>query len=230
MACGIILTTSIPRALSNVKMPYVPRSEFIEVVERPGDDGDSALPPPPPAAHHQLSHSSGNAGSTGGAAHHNNVSSATSPPGIVMSHSWATYATHDTAGTATNSGTGGTTKGRDQLRHEIAQQRQEVLRRLHETGEIDTVRTQLRSQLADCGWRDEMRALVQKAILERGGVGRMTVDELVEELKPRSQSAVPENVKSDLMQSITSFIRKERGEAAPNEVVEVVLRPGMHEV
>ena len=214
-------------------MPYVPRSEFIEVVERrPDEDGGSALPPPPPAAHHQLPHSSGNAGnsSAGGAANHNDVPSATSPPGIVMSHSWATYATHDTAGTATTSGTGGTTKGRDQLRHEIAQQRQEVLRRLHETREIDTVRTQLRSQLADCGWRDEMRALVQKAILERGGVGRVTVDELVEELKPRSQSAVPGNVKADLMQSVTSFIRKERGEAAPNEVVEVVLRPGMHEV
>ena len=149
------------------------------------------------------------------------------PPGIAMSHSWATI---ETAGTAGTSGTGGNQAARQkQLRQEIAQQRHEVMRRLHETGEIDTVRTQLRSQLMECGWREEMRTLVKQAILERGGVGRVSLEELVEELKQRSQSAVPENVKSDLMHNITSFIRKERGEAAPDEV-EVVLRPGMSEV
>ena len=142
-----------------------------------------------------------------------------------MSHSWAT---HDTAGTAGTTGTGAAAR-QQQLRQEIAQQRSEVMRRLHETGEIDTVRTQLRSQLMECGWREEMRALVKQAILERGGVGRVSLEELVEDLKPRSQSAVPENVKSDLMQNVTSFMRKERGEAAPDEV-EVVLRPGMSEV
>eukprot|EP00563_Minutocellus_polymorphus_P016581 CAMPEP_0181047236 /NCGR_PEP_ID=MMETSP1070-20121207/14771_1 /TAXON_ID=265543 /ORGANISM="Minutocellus polymorphus, Strain NH13" /LENGTH=208 /DNA_ID=CAMNT_0023125893 /DNA_START=6 /DNA_END=632 /DNA_ORIENTATION=+ len=205
-------------------MSYIPRSKFIEV----SDDGGS-LPPPPPqqqpqGPHHSSSQHTSSASSAG-----NHATSAPSPPGITMSHSWAT---HDTAGTGTTSGTGGGTASaraaaRQQLRHEIAQQRQEVLRRLHETGEIDTVRTQLRSQLIDCGWRDEMRVLVQKAIVERGGVGRVTLEELVEEIKPRSQSAVPENVKSDLMLNVTSFIRKERGEAAPDGVVEVVLRPGM---
>ena len=146
-----------------------------------------------------------------------------------MSHSWATVETTGTAGTAADN----TNKAarRRQQQEAMAQQRHDVLRRLHETGEIDTIRTQLRAQLVECGWREEMRALAKQALLERGGVGRGAVswEELVEELKPRSQSAVPENVKADLMHNVTSFIRKERGEAAPEEV-EVVLRPGMSEV
>ena len=143
-----------------------------------------------------------------------------------MSHSWATVETTGTAGTSDVN----KAARRRQQQELISQQRQEVLRRLHETGEIDTIRTQLRSQLIECGWRDEMRSLAKQALLERGGVGRgVSWEELVEELKPRSQSAVPQNVKADLMHNVTSFIRKERGEAAPEEV-EVVLRPGMSEV
>ena len=143
-----------------------------------------------------------------------------------MSHSWATVETTGTAGTSDNN----KAARRRQQQELISQQRHEVLRRLHETGEIDTIRTQLRSQLIECGWRDEMRALAKQAVLERGGVGQgVSWEELVEELKPRSQSAVPQNVKADLMHNVTSFIRKERGEAAPEEV-EVVLRPGMSEV
>lgn len=138
--------------------------------------------------------------------------------GIASQNSWATQATHDTSFTTAGGG----------IRQEIAEQRQELLRRLHETGEIKTIKANLRSQLIECGWRDEMKMLVQNAIRERG-IGKVTADELVEELKPRSKSAVPENVKSDLMNSVTDFIRRERGEIGPDGV-EIVLKPGMSEV
>ena len=195
---------------------YVPRSQFIEV----SDNDGGALPPPPPQTNHTT------------AAPQSAHSTPASTPGIAMSHSWATIETAGTAGTSGTAGNKSSSRAaarQQQLRQEIAQQRNEVMRRLHETGEIDTVRAQLRSQLMECGWRDEMKALVRQAMLERGGIGRVSLEELVEELKPRSQSVVPENVKSDLMHNVTSFIRRERGEAAPDEV-EVVLRPGMSEV
>mmetsp|Transcript_39079 Transcript_39079/g.80024 ORF Transcript_39079/g.80024 Transcript_39079/m.80024 type:complete len:169 (-) Transcript_39079:1171-1677(-) len=141
--------------------------------------------------------------------------------GIMSQNSWATQATHDTSLTAA---------GRSvSIRQEISQQRQELLSRLHETGEMKTIKSTLRAQLVECGWREEMRNEIQNAIRQRGGIGKVTVDELVEELKPRSKSAVPENVKSNLMNSVTDFVRRERGEIGPDGV-EIVLKPGMSEV
>ena len=139
--------------------------------------------------------------------------------GIMSQNSWATQATQDTSLTAGRT---------ESIRQEIIQQRQELMSRLQETGEIKKIKTELRAQLIECGWRDEMRMLAQNAIRQRG-ITKVTADELVEELKPRSKSAVPENVKSDLMNSITNFVRKERGEIGPDGV-EIVLKPGMSEV
>ena len=152
--------------------------------------------------------------------------------GIASQGSWATqitqatqatYATHGTYGTHD---TAGGRSARSGIRQEITQQRQDLLRRLHETGEIDVIKTQLRSQLLECGWREEMRIAAQNAIRNGGGVAKITVDALVEELKPRSKAAVPENVKRTLLENVTDFVRRERGEVGPDGI-ELVLKPGM---
>mmetsp|Transcript_56768 Transcript_56768/g.66371 ORF Transcript_56768/g.66371 Transcript_56768/m.66371 type:complete len:132 (-) Transcript_56768:19-414(-) len=82
-----------------------------------------------------------------------------------------------------------------------------LIRQLVDTGEKDRIKQKLRSRLADCGWRDEMKELAKDAIRSRG-LEKVTVDELVSELLPRGRATVPEKVKTDLLTDMRDFVRR----------------------
>uniref|UniRef100_A0A7S2R8E5 Transcription and mRNA export factor ENY2 n=1 Tax=Eucampia antarctica TaxID=49252 RepID=A0A7S2R8E5_9STRA len=85
----------------------------------------------------------------------------------------------------------------------------ELMYRLEQSGEKERLITSLRAKLADCGWRDEMKDIAKDVIRTRGGVTRITVDELASELLPRGRASVPENIKSELLEEVRDFSRHE---------------------
>mmetsp|Transcript_4811 Transcript_4811/g.8459 ORF Transcript_4811/g.8459 Transcript_4811/m.8459 type:complete len:156 (-) Transcript_4811:43-510(-) len=87
--------------------------------------------------------------------------------------------------------------------------RTELMRRLEESGEKDRIKQALRVKLSECGWQDEMKDISKETIRSRGGVSKITVDELVSELLPRARASVPENVKSDLLGNVRDFARRD---------------------
>jgi hypothetical protein len=54
-----------------------------------------------------------------------------------------------------------------------------------------------------------MKDISKETIRSRGGVSKITVDELVSELLPRARASVPENVKSDLLGNVRDFARRD---------------------
>mmetsp|Transcript_30693 Transcript_30693/g.37490 ORF Transcript_30693/g.37490 Transcript_30693/m.37490 type:complete len:126 (+) Transcript_30693:58-435(+) len=91
-------------------------------------------------------------------------------------------------------------------RDEIA--RENLMRRLSETGEKERIMRSLRSKLIECGWRDEMKDLSKDAIRNRG-LTKITVDELVSEILPRGRAAVPEDVKRFLLEGVRDFVKRD---------------------
>ena len=67
----------------------------------------------------------------------------------------------------------------------------------------------MRLKLTECGWRDEMKEIAKDMIRSRGGVNRITVDELVSELLPRGRASVPEKIKGELIDDIQAFNKNE---------------------
>lgn len=93
----------------------------------------------------------------------------------------------------------------------------DLMRRLDETGERERLKRKLRARLIECGWREEMKDLCRDAIRSKGGVTQITVDELVGELLPRGRSAVPEDVKGDLVANIRDFARRQQQQEQKSE-------------
>mmetsp|Transcript_8654 Transcript_8654/g.12383 ORF Transcript_8654/g.12383 Transcript_8654/m.12383 type:complete len:95 (-) Transcript_8654:216-500(-) len=83
------------------------------------------------------------------------------------------------------------------------------MRRLEETGEKEHLKQVLRAKLIECGWRDEMKDRAKESIRSRGGITKVTVDELVADLLPRGRASVPDSVKGDLLSEVRDFARKE---------------------
>ena len=54
-----------------------------------------------------------------------------------------------------------------------------------------------------------MKEIAKDMIRSRGGVNRITVDELVSELLPRGRASVPEKIKSELLDDIQTFSKNE---------------------
>eukprot|EP00957_Ditylum_brightwellii_P077353 5877961-Ditylum_brightwellii.AAC.1 len=71
--------------------------------------------------------------------------------------------------------------------------REELMRRLEETGEKEHLKQVLRAKLIECGWRDEMKDRAKESIRSRGGITKVTVDELVADLLPRGRASVPDS-------------------------------------
>merc|ERR1719223_1992641 len=54
-----------------------------------------------------------------------------------------------------------------------------------------------------------MKEIAKDMIRSRGGVNRITVDELVSELLPRGRASVPEKIKGELIDDIQAFNKNE---------------------
>mmetsp|Transcript_8745 Transcript_8745/g.12468 ORF Transcript_8745/g.12468 Transcript_8745/m.12468 type:complete len:118 (-) Transcript_8745:603-956(-) len=90
----------------------------------------------------------------------------------------------------------------------IDEERNEFVKHLQETGEMDQLKQHLTAKLVDCGWFDEMKEVAQEVVRDRGGVTNITVDELVAELVSRGKQSVPSQVKSDMSTQLRDLLEK----------------------
>merc|ERR1712193_5345 len=90
-------------------------------------------------------------------------------------------------------------KGRD------AHMRAQINQRLVETGERERLKELLRTQLAECGWRDQLKQHC-KQVVKAKGLEHITVDDLVTEITPKGRELVPAQVKKELLQRIRMFL------------------------
>jgi len=83
--------------------------------------------------------------------------------------------------------------------------RQQITRKLVETGEREKLKELLRFKLVECGWRDQLKQNC-KEIVRKRGLENVTVDELVAEITPQGRQTVPDAVKKELLQRIRQFL------------------------
>jgi len=83
--------------------------------------------------------------------------------------------------------------------------RQQINRKLVETGEREKLKELLRFKLVECGWRDQLKQNC-KEIVRKRGLENVTVDELVAEITPQGRQTVPDAVKKELLQRIRQFL------------------------
>ena len=76
---------------------------------------------------------------------------------------------------------------------------------LESTGELTRIQHHLASQLSKSGWHDAMKDRAKELIRQRG-LTNVTLDELVSELIPAGRSAVPNDVKGEVMERIRQAV------------------------
>mmetsp|Transcript_33934 Transcript_33934/g.104170 ORF Transcript_33934/g.104170 Transcript_33934/m.104170 type:complete len:176 (+) Transcript_33934:85-612(+) len=84
-----------------------------------------------------------------------------------------------------------------------------IMQKLVETGEKERLKELLRQKLIECGWRDELKEYCKEVIRSKG-LEKITVDELVAEITPRGRATVPDEVKTELLQTIRKFLQVRR--------------------
>ncbi|KAJ7974804.1 Transcription and mRNA export factor ENY2, partial [Quillaja saponaria] len=78
--------------------------------------------------------------------------------------------------------------------------------KLIESGEKERLMELLRERLAECGWRDEMKALCSRAFVKKKGRNNVTVDDLVHVITPKGRASIPDSVKAELLQRIRTIL------------------------
>ncbi|KAJ2707020.1 hypothetical protein FB645_001161 [Coemansia sp. IMI 203386] len=85
--------------------------------------------------------------------------------------------------------------------------REELLKRFIESGERERLQEILRSKLYSSGWQDRVKDRCQRVVHENTeGIEKLTVDDMAEEVTPYARSAVPEDVKTEILEDIRAFI------------------------
>ena len=81
----------------------------------------------------------------------------------------------------------------------------QLIRHLESTGELTRIQNHLTAQLIKSGWRDEMKDRAKELIRQRG-LTNITLDELVSELIPMGRTAVPNEVKGEVMDRLRQSV------------------------
>jgi len=81
-----------------------------------------------------------------------------------------------------------------------------ITQRLEESGERERLTALLRAKLDESGWRDDLRAHCRAVIKRKGGIKRITISELIDEITPRARATVPAKTKVDLLARIETFL------------------------
>lgn len=76
---------------------------------------------------------------------------------------------------------------------------------LEESGKRSQFEHELTRKLAECGWRDEMKAKCIQIIQDKGK-DNVTVDELVRMIAPAGKAAVPDSLKAEMLSSMKDFV------------------------
>ncbi|ORZ35484.1 transcription factor e(y)2-domain-containing protein [Catenaria anguillulae PL171] len=81
------------------------------------------------------------------------------------------------------------------------QQKSQLYQNYVKSGQREQAIDWLRSALTDSGWKDQVRAKI-KAIVDRDGLGKITVEQIYAEVLPEAQDLVPASVRDGLRQRI----------------------------
>ncbi|KAG5183224.1 transcription factor e(y)2-domain-containing protein [Tribonema minus] len=84
--------------------------------------------------------------------------------------------------------------------------RASIMQKLVETGEKERLKDLLRDKLIQSGWRDALKEDCRQ-IISKKGLEKVTVDELVSEITPKARDTVPEEIKSELLNRIRTFLK-----------------------
>ncbi|CAF0970582.1 unnamed protein product [Brachionus calyciflorus] len=80
--------------------------------------------------------------------------------------------------------------------------------RLIETGERERLRQMLQMKLIECGWAKKVNDKCIE-IVQKRGFENVTVDDLVDELVPKSRAIVPDYIKKELLDQFRLFLSKQ---------------------
>ncbi|CEM12747.1 unnamed protein product [Vitrella brassicaformis CCMP3155] len=88
---------------------------------------------------------------------------------------------------------------------------------LAKSGEETRLKEWLRTELAHCGWREE----VKRNCLERirnMGMDKVSVEDLIKQVQPYGRQTVPDEVKAELINKLRAFAEFRRGQNVPPAV------------
>lgn len=77
------------------------------------------------------------------------------------------------------------------------------------SGERERLRDDLKLKLIECGWVKQVKENCKELIKKRG-VNNISVEEMVEDLEPKCQALVPNQIKKELLESIKLFLSKQK--------------------
>jgi enhancer of yellow 2 transcription factor len=82
--------------------------------------------------------------------------------------------------------------------------RQTLWQKLNESGHEKQLKDDLRQQLIDCGWRDQVKQRCKNVIKERGM--EITVEELIGAVSQPANDSVPETIRADLLLKLKQIL------------------------
>lgn len=82
--------------------------------------------------------------------------------------------------------------------------------KLIESGERDRLKELLRQRLSESGWHEQLRKECRDQI-KANGIDNVTVDQLIEAVRPLGRRNIPDPVKKELLQQIQQFLAKNSG-------------------
>mmetsp|Transcript_54303 Transcript_54303/g.80564 ORF Transcript_54303/g.80564 Transcript_54303/m.80564 type:complete len:102 (+) Transcript_54303:86-391(+) len=86
--------------------------------------------------------------------------------------------------------------------------RERILEKLEATGEKTRLRKLLEKRLVESGWVDSLKEYCKDAIASKG-LEKIKVEDLVKEIAPRGRATVPDEIKSEILNEIRTFVANE---------------------
>ncbi|KAI9219057.1 transcription factor e(y)2-domain-containing protein [Blastocladiella britannica] len=77
------------------------------------------------------------------------------------------------------------------------------------TGQLESLKEQLRAQLAEAGWNEQVRGLIREHI-RRQDLATVTVDSILDAVLAPAQESVPDPIRTDLLRAITAAVDSKR--------------------
>lgn len=90
-----------------------------------------------------------------------------------------------------------------------AQRKEDINRRLIESGEKDRLKEEFRRELETCGWHEKIRKRCQDFIAGKS-LEEISNNILIDEIRKSAKSDITDEMKSGLLQRIKSFIEESR--------------------
>ena len=67
---------------------------------------------------------------------------------------------------------------------------------------VNRLKEYLHAKLIECGWQDEMKEQAKEVISSKGGITKITVDELASELVNYGKHTIPDEIKLSILKKL----------------------------